>query len=77
MRDVIRYSKAFKARLAGEAASGKYRSLDEAGRLICLFLILSPQSGIVLGRQSTALRRHCAPEGEAQPPQGGALPACR
>jgi hypothetical protein len=32
MKDVIRYSEAFKARLAGEAAGGKYRSLDEAGR---------------------------------------------
>jgi hypothetical protein len=29
---------------------------------IYLFFILSPQSGIVLGRQSTALGRHCAPD---------------
>jgi transposase-like protein len=32
MRDVIRYGGAFKQRLAEEAAAGKYRSLDEAGR---------------------------------------------
>jgi transposase-like protein len=32
MRDVIRYSEAFKARLVEEVAGGKYRSLDEAGR---------------------------------------------
>jgi transposase-like protein len=32
MRDVIRYGGAFKLRLAEEAAAGKYRSLDEAGR---------------------------------------------
>jgi transposase-like protein len=32
MRDVIRYSGAFKLRLAEEAATGKYRSLSEAGR---------------------------------------------
>jgi transposase-like protein len=31
-KDVIRYSEAFKLRLVEEAASGKYRSLDEAGR---------------------------------------------
>jgi hypothetical protein len=31
MRDVIRYSEAFKLRLAEEVASGKCRSLDEAG----------------------------------------------
>jgi hypothetical protein len=29
------------------------------------------------GRQNTAMRRHCAPAGEAQPPRGGILPACR
>jgi transposase-like protein len=32
MRDVIRYSEAFKLRLVEEVAAGKYRSLDEAGR---------------------------------------------
>jgi transposase-like protein len=32
MRDVIRYSEAFKLRLVEDVASGKYRSLDEAGR---------------------------------------------
>ncbi|MDR3355944.1 MAG: hypothetical protein LBO04_02025 [Spirochaetaceae bacterium] len=32
MREVIRYSEAFKFRLAGDVASGKYASLDEAGR---------------------------------------------
>jgi hypothetical protein len=37
----------------------------------------SPQSGIVPGRQNTVMRRHCAPEGEAQPPHDGILPACR
>jgi hypothetical protein len=31
-------------------------------------LFILPLSGIVPGRQSTPLRRHCAPEGEAQPP---------
>jgi hypothetical protein len=31
-------------------------------------LFIFPQSGIVPGRQSTPLRRRCAPEGEAQPP---------
>jgi hypothetical protein len=40
-------------------------------------LHLFPLFGIVLGGQSTAMRRHCAPEGEAQPPHGGALPAYR
>jgi hypothetical protein len=29
------------------------------------------------GRQNTVMRRHCAPEGEAQPPHDGILPACR
>jgi hypothetical protein len=33
---VIRYSEALKLRLAEEVASGKYRSLDEAGRRISL-----------------------------------------
>jgi hypothetical protein len=28
------------------------------------------------GRQNTVMRRHCAPEGEAQPPHDGILPAC-
>jgi transposase-like protein len=32
MKDVVRYSEAFKLRLVEEVASGKYRSLDEAGR---------------------------------------------
>jgi transposase-like protein len=32
MKGVVRYSETFKLRLAEEAASGKYRSLDEAGR---------------------------------------------
>ncbi|MDR1149124.1 MAG: hypothetical protein LBK66_10890, partial [Spirochaetaceae bacterium] len=38
-------------------------------------LFTSPQSGIVPGRQNTVMRRHCAPEGEAQPPHDGILPA--
>jgi transposase-like protein len=29
---VVRYSEAFKLRLAGDVANGKYASLDEAGR---------------------------------------------
>jgi transposase-like protein len=32
MRDVIRYSEAFKLRLVEEVAAGKYKSLNEAGR---------------------------------------------
>jgi transposase-like protein len=32
MRDVIRYSEAFKLRLAEDVVSGKYKSLNEAGR---------------------------------------------
>jgi transposase-like protein len=32
MRGVIRYSEAFKLRLVEDVASGKHRSLDEAGR---------------------------------------------
>jgi transposase-like protein len=32
MKDVIRYSEAFKVRLVEEVASGKYRSLNEASR---------------------------------------------
>jgi transposase-like protein len=32
MRDVVRYSEAFKLRLAGDVANGKYPSLDEASR---------------------------------------------
>jgi transposase-like protein len=32
MKDVIRYSEAFKVRLVEEVAAGKYRSLNEAGR---------------------------------------------
>jgi transposase-like protein len=32
MRDVIRYSEAFKLRLVEEVASGKYKSLEEARR---------------------------------------------
>ncbi|MDR3357201.1 MAG: hypothetical protein LBO04_08480 [Spirochaetaceae bacterium] len=32
MSEVIRYGEAFKLRLAGDAASGKYKSLDEARR---------------------------------------------
>jgi hypothetical protein len=56
-----------------------------------IFFILSPQSGIVLGRQSTAMRRRCALDElainsnprkvrqalSAQPPHDGALPAVR
>jgi hypothetical protein len=42
MRDVVRYSEAFKLRLVEDAAGGKYKSLDEAGRLyICLVLSLT------------------------------------
>jgi hypothetical protein len=40
-------------------------------------LFIPPLSGIVPGRQNTVMRRHCAPEGEAQPPHDGILPACR
>ncbi|MDR2433597.1 MAG: transposase [Treponema sp.] len=32
MRDVVRYSEAFKLRLVEDMASGKYKSLDEAKR---------------------------------------------
>jgi transposase-like protein len=32
MRDVVRYSEAFKLRLVDDVASGKYKSLDEARR---------------------------------------------
>jgi transposase-like protein len=32
MRDVVRYSEAFKLRLVEDVAGGKYKSLDEAGR---------------------------------------------
>jgi transposase-like protein len=32
MRNVTRYSEAFKLRLVEDAASGKYKSLNEAGR---------------------------------------------
>ncbi|MDR3356045.1 MAG: hypothetical protein LBO04_02545 [Spirochaetaceae bacterium] len=32
MSEVVRYSKMFKLRLAGDMASGKYASLDEARR---------------------------------------------
>jgi transposase-like protein len=32
MRDVVRYSKAFKLRLVEDVADGKYKSLDEARR---------------------------------------------
>jgi transposase len=32
MKDVVRYSEAFKLRLVEDAANGKYQSLDEAGR---------------------------------------------
>jgi transposase-like protein len=32
MKNVIRYSEAFKLRLVEDVASGKYKSLDEAGR---------------------------------------------
>jgi hypothetical protein len=40
-------------------------------------LFVSPPSGIVPGRQNTVMRRHCAPEGEAQPPHDSILPANR
>jgi hypothetical protein len=40
-------------------------------------LFIPPLSGIVPGKQNTVMRRHCAPEGEAQPPHDGILPACR
>jgi hypothetical protein len=32
MSGLVRYSEAFKLRLAGDVANGKYASLDEAGR---------------------------------------------
>jgi hypothetical protein len=32
MRNVVRYSEAFKPRLAEDMAGGKYKSLDETGR---------------------------------------------
>jgi transposase-like protein len=32
MRNVVRYSEAFKLRLVEDVAGGKYKSLDEAGR---------------------------------------------
>jgi transposase-like protein len=32
MKDVVRYSEAFKLRLAEDVANGKYPSLDEARR---------------------------------------------
>ncbi|MDR3356048.1 MAG: transposase [Spirochaetaceae bacterium] len=32
MSEVVRYSEAFKLRLAGDVASGKYASLDESKR---------------------------------------------
>jgi transposase-like protein len=32
MRDAVRYSEAFKLRLAGDVAGGKYQSLEEARR---------------------------------------------
>jgi transposase-like protein len=32
MKDVIRYSEAFKVRLVDDVADGKYRSLNEVGR---------------------------------------------
>jgi transposase-like protein len=32
MKDVIRYSEAFKVRLVEDMAAGKYRSLNEASR---------------------------------------------
>jgi transposase-like protein len=32
MRNVVRYSEAFKLRLVEDMAGGKYKSLDEAGR---------------------------------------------
>jgi transposase-like protein len=32
MRDVVRYSEAFKLRLVEDVASGKYKSLEEARR---------------------------------------------
>jgi hypothetical protein len=52
-------------------------SLSSIYYLLYYLLFISPQSGIVPGRQNTVMRRHCAPEGEAQPPHDGILPACR
>jgi hypothetical protein len=37
MRDVVRYSEAFKLRLAEDVANGKYQSLEEARRRNWIF----------------------------------------
>jgi transposase-like protein len=44
MRNVVRYSGAFKLRLVEDVASGKYKSLDEAGR----------RNGGIRGRETAA-----------------------
>jgi hypothetical protein len=38
MRNVVRYSEAFKLRLVEDMAGGKYKSLDEAGRRNGIFI---------------------------------------
>jgi hypothetical protein len=43
MREVIRYSEAFKLRLVEDIGSGKYKSLDEARRRKLDFLPLGAQ----------------------------------
>jgi hypothetical protein len=50
-----------------------YSSISYSSLISHIFI--PPQSGIVPGRQNTVMRRHCAPEGEAQPPHDGILPA--